>query len=150
TGDQTTAADTYKHIIDRFARLAQNFETNRTLPFDRLDIVKRVDKRHLLLFTVALRFLERVIKRVTCQNDFYLIAAITLHLQYFLPRRRIGHKYFALDTESLAGVSDALRMIAGTGTDNTTLARIRGQALHSMISAPDFERAHHLQVFPFQ
>ena len=90
------------------------------------------------------------IERVADQHNFNVVSAKHFHLVDLLFRRDGRHVDHTFNVKMFAGECNALRMIAGTGTDDATLALLFVQALYQIICSPDFIRTHHLKVFALQ
>ncbi|MNN43021.1 hypothetical protein D3C81_1572370 [compost metagenome] len=103
-----------------------------------------MNKNHALLITGLYSLRVSIIKRIPCKNNLYSGPSKPLHLLNLLIRRRARHKDFAVNPQSIAGVSYALSMITRTRTYNAFGKLLFTKAANHIVSPANFKRTYHL------
>jgi len=100
--------------------------------------------------TVAVRGIRSGIVGIANQHHLDFIFTEHFYLRNLLFRRSGRHVNFTFNSEQLTRISHTLRMVSGTGTNNSTLTFFFGQTRNFIVSTSDFVRTNNLQIFPFQ
>lgn len=91
-----------------------------------------------------------MIKCIACQYDLNEFSPEHFNLIDLLLRGSNRHKDFSCNFQFVAGVSNALGVITGTGTHDPVCSFVGGQRFDLVIGTPDFVGSNHLQIFSFQ
>ncbi|MNI65969.1 hypothetical protein D3C73_1215070 [compost metagenome] len=96
------------------------------------------------------RFIIGIVKGIPFENDLDELPAETPDLPDLLVRRSAWHIHFSFNAQRFAGISYALRMVAGAGADDAFGPVLSRQAANHIVCAANFERTDNLQIFTLQ
>src|SRR6476619_662367 len=111
-------------------------------------VIKGRNKGHAVFFVEMFGCYSTIVVCIAYQFDFNVIFSKHLCLVDLLHWGDDRHEYDAFYTELFATIRKTLRMIAGTGTYNTLLQLLFGQAAHHIVCATQLVGTYNLQIFP--
>ena len=150
-GYQPAAADSDKHRVKlapaHTLDLPQDFHGNRALAGDHVRVVKGVHKGQSLFFLQHGGVQVSVRVTVAVQQHLAAQGAHCVHLEL---RRGGGHDNDCARAQLVGAQCNALRMVAGRGTDHAFFELRCAQVCHLVVSAAQLEAEHRLLVFTLE
>ena len=121
TGNQTAAAHTAEHGLNRFRMLAHDLQTHGTLAGNHIRIIKGVHKGQAFFFFQTAGFVIGIVKRIAKQHHLATARTHGIHLN---ARRRGRHHNHRTATQLLGGQCHTLGMVTGRSRHHPALQRL--------------------------